>query len=391
MAFPEDLNDVVVFKIHPAIGMARLSKNEDYYIFGQDPGNYKSNGLIKRQAVQFRIFAYGENHVGLGELTPELIEDLGMTSNWSAKVGNRKIARLENTPLTGDNLVISAEASSDDDNEGQLTGSIDNFEEGSVIPMGQITADGVFIPPLSDVFRKKANEPVINFPARSKTVADNTSDGSISVSLKKNGTSLDVMPACVVVAPQDFSPDTEESYNLYNLLRDMLPLTNGNLGNIHNQTAHQLDEMATRSGTSDFAPGMELSLGRRGEVMDIEDLFYQQGIDDNADSREIRVRYRNSPNERGAVHGQLTSGLCSTWQGDFTACVGYWSEHLPRQAFLDENDSRGVMFFRKNYADSNGPTLESGDDFEQSVDKMGIARVRNGRKIETERDPGDNV
>ncbi|HIO93664.1 MAG TPA: hypothetical protein EYG68_12620 [Leucothrix mucor] len=391
MAFPEDLNDVIVFKIHPAIGMARLSKNEDYYIFGEDPGNYKSNGLIKRQAVQFRIFAYGENHVGLGELTPEMIEEHGITATWSAQVANRKIARLENTPLTGSDFVISAKASSDDENEGQLTGSIENFEEGDVIPMGQITADGIFIPPLSNVFRKKANEPVVNFPARSKSVADNTSDGSINVSLEKDGESIEVMPACIVVAPQDFSPDTEESYNLYNYLRDMLPQTNSNSGTVHNQTAKQIDEMAIRSGTADFAPGMELSLGRRGEVMDVNDLFYQQGIDENADSREIRVRYRDSAGESGAVHGQLTSGLCSTWQGDFTACVGYWSEHLPRQAFLDENDTRSVMFFRKNYADTMGPTLESGDDFEQSVDKMGIARVRRGRKVETERDPGDDV
>ena len=391
MAFPEDLNDVVVFKIHPAIGLARLSKNEDYYIFGQNPDLYKSNGLMKRQAVQFRIFAYGENQVGLGELTPQVIEDLGMTTSWSAKIANRKIARLEGTPLTGKDFVIAAEASSDDDNDGQLVGSLPDFEEGESIPMGQITADGVFIPPLSEVFRKRRGLPVVNFPARSTTVADNTSDGAISVSLEKDGESIDVMPACVVVAPQDFSPDTNESYNLSNYLRDLLPLTNGNLGNIHNQTAKQLDVMALQSGTADFAPGMELSLGRRGEVMDLNPLFYQQGIDSNADSREMRVRYRASATDRGAVHGQLTSGLCSTWQGDFTACVGYWSEHLPQTAFLDEDDGRGAMLFRKKYRDYAGPTLESGDDFEQSVDKMGVVRLRNGRKVETERDPGDDV
>jgi len=34
MAFPSDLSDVVVFKIHPAIGIARLSMNEDYFVFG---------------------------------------------------------------------------------------------------------------------------------------------------------------------------------------------------------------------------------------------------------------------------------------------------------------------------------------------------------------------
>jgi L-Lysine epsilon oxidase N-terminal len=86
MAFPDDLNDVVVFKIHPAIGIARLSMNDDYFVFGSDPGSYKSNNLMKRQAVQFRVFAYGDNHVGLGELTPAVMGALNITAVWSAKV-----------------------------------------------------------------------------------------------------------------------------------------------------------------------------------------------------------------------------------------------------------------------------------------------------------------
>src|SRR6202035_833514 len=92
MAFPSDLSDVVVFKVPPAIGVARLSANDDYFIFGSDPGSYKSNNLMKRQAVQFRVFAYGDNHVGLGELTPDLMDSLNITAVWSAKVANRKIA-----------------------------------------------------------------------------------------------------------------------------------------------------------------------------------------------------------------------------------------------------------------------------------------------------------
>jgi hypothetical protein len=36
MAFPNDLSDVLAFKIHPAIGIARLSMNDDYDVFGSD-------------------------------------------------------------------------------------------------------------------------------------------------------------------------------------------------------------------------------------------------------------------------------------------------------------------------------------------------------------------
>jgi hypothetical protein len=83
MAFPNDLSDVVVFKIHPAIGIARLARNDDYYVHGNDPGTYKSNALMKRQAVQFKIYAYGENHIGLGELTPTVMGNLKIKAVWS--------------------------------------------------------------------------------------------------------------------------------------------------------------------------------------------------------------------------------------------------------------------------------------------------------------------
>jgi len=92
MGFPNDLSDVAVLKIHPAIGIARVSKNDDYFTFGEIPDAYKSNGLLKRQAVKFRLFAYGENHVGLGEITPEIAANLGAELIWSAKVANRKVA-----------------------------------------------------------------------------------------------------------------------------------------------------------------------------------------------------------------------------------------------------------------------------------------------------------
>ena len=76
MAFPDDLSDVAAFKIHPAIGCARLANNDEYYEFfdyearrnaGEegDTRTYmtKRDGKhwIMRQAVRFRIFAYGSS------------------------------------------------------------------------------------------------------------------------------------------------------------------------------------------------------------------------------------------------------------------------------------------------------------------------------------------
>ncbi len=225
MAFPNDLSDVVVFKVHPAIGVARVAMNDDYYVFGRDPGNYKSNDLMKRQAVQFRVFAYGDNHVGLGELTANVMNNLNITAVWSAKVANRKIARLAGTPLGGTAFVISAEASSDDANAGRLVGSLPTFAEGAAIPLGQITSTGLFIPPKGGVFRRTAGEPVPPFPALSRTVADTTCDGSVSVYLVKDGQVLPTLPACIVVAPQDFSPDVNPTPNLVDFLKHELQIS----------------------------------------------------------------------------------------------------------------------------------------------------------------------
>jgi hypothetical protein len=200
------------------------------------------------------------------------------------------------------------------------------------------------------------------------------------------------------VAPGDYSPDVDpepirRQSLLIRLQADIVGATEDGPGTIHNQVARELDEAALRPCTGDFAPGFEVSFGGRGEVTDIHALFYRSGRDEFIDPREIRVRYRDAGEGPGAVLGQLTSGLCSPWQTDFTACVGYWISTLPESAFLDEDDLVEVNVYRKEYADTNRlpETLTDGDDFERHQDKVGIVRRRNGRPIETERGPGDNI
>jgi L-lysine epsilon oxidase C-terminal domain/L-Lysine epsilon oxidase N-terminal len=394
MAFPSDLSDVVVFKVHPAIGVARLSANDDYFIFGSDPGSYKSNNLMKRQAVQFRVFAYGDNHVGLGELSADVMDALNITAVWSAKVANRKIANQLQEPLAGAPSAVSAEASSDAKG-GRLTGSLPGFDEGAAIPMGQITADGVFIPPKTGVFRKTAGEDVPGFPG-SATVVDNTCDGMVTVNLVKDGKALDVLPACIVVCAHDFSPDVDPDVSLLGALKDALQISpNAAPGNLHNQAARNLDEAALTPGTGLFDPGIEMSLNTgTTEVHDIKGVFYQNSQDPRVDPREMRVRYKSAPTDQGAVPGQLTSGLCSPWQSDYTACVGFWTDHLPPDVFRDVSSSDTVRLFRKQRADTSplAATLRSGNDFLQ-VDQVGVARLRSGKLVETERtgDIGDGT
>jgi hypothetical protein len=398
MAFPTDLSNVIVFKIHPAIGIARLSRNDDYFVFGEDPGTYKSNGMMKRQAVQFRIYAYGENHVGLGELTPTLMNTLGLTAVWSARVGNRKIARRKGVPPSASDFVVSATASSNA-NGGRLVGRLPGYDEGGSIPLGEIRSDGVFVPPKADVFRKKAGEALPSFPG-SERFSDNSSDGEISARLTKGAQAFDVLPACIVVCGHDYSPDTDPDSSLVDYFKEQLQIpANAPPGNLHNQAARALDEAALRSATDEFDPGIEMSLEENTEVPSVKAICYASTQDSRVDPREARIRYKPALTDAGpgAVPGQLTSGLCSPWQSDYMACVGFWKEHLPAEIFLNQDDPTMVRLVREHYADHTlgsptGPgTLQTADDFADGMDEVGVVRLRAGKKVETERGPGDDI
>ena len=150
--------------------------------------------------------------------------------------------------------------------------------------------------------------------------------------------------------------------------------------------------MSLAPASADWAPGFEVSFGNRSSITDLKSIFHDSS-EPSIDPREMRVRRKAGPDQSGALPGQLTSGLCSPWQTDFTACVGYWSENLPRQAYLDEATNTRVNVYRRTYADTSptAPRLRSGDDFERHQDEIGVVRLRNAKEVETERDPGDDI
>ena len=75
------------------------------------------------------------------------------------------------------------------------------------------------------------------------------------------------------------------------------------------------------------------------------------------------------------------------------ACIGYWTEHLPPEVYLREDAATIVKEFRKQYADTSATaaTLTTGDDLDRHIDQVGVARLRSGKKVETERGPGDDI
>lgn len=372
-------------KIHPAIGFARLSSNPESYEFGPDPlPHYKSNDLIKRQSVRFRIFAYDGNNQGIEELTPEWLAANNLHAVWHARVANRKIARLR----SNDSYVISAIAQSDV-HGGQLRGKCGDFAEGQDIRLGEINTDGVFVPPLSTVHAHQAGASMEQGGFHNPNFTDNTCDGIISVQLIDQAThaplTIPSLDAWIVVAPQDFAPewDDVDDANLLTYLTERLALPGNVPANPVNRQARQIDRSVLESGTAIFSPGIELFLPGLPD-----DTFYSGGA--LGDPDEVRVRPGSSVGGPGTVPGELTAGLCSPWQFDFLACTcSFWPNSRPDVAFRENANQTEFQWLRReaDEAGGNPPSgvLSTRQDIVRHVDKLGIIRKQDDARLEKER------
>ncbi|MGB1255088.1 MAG: LodA/GoxA family CTQ-dependent oxidase [Thiolinea sp.] len=80
-------------RIHPAIGITRLGNHPEAYFIGPEiPGvvnkpvnGYKMAGMVKRQGVRFRLYAYDKNDELLGEITEQ-----DASISWSVELANKK-------------------------------------------------------------------------------------------------------------------------------------------------------------------------------------------------------------------------------------------------------------------------------------------------------------
>lgn len=379
--------DIALIKVHPAIGFARLSTNDDTFVAGEPQDRYKSDNRIKRQAVQFRLFAYDAHGRGIEELTPTRLAELGLTVTWTATIGNLKIAsRTTREPR----YAVSASARSDQDG-GQLVGACGDFAEGQQIPLGQILPDGLFIPPLAGVFRDDASRPIPDYTGMYVDWAiDNTGDGPVTAELRDSSGALvrpDVLGAWVVIAPPDFAPDFDDptdapgNQTLLQSLVALLNLPNAAPVTPINATARALDRSVLQRGTGNFLPGIEVSAPHRT-------MFADAAV--TADADELRIRRKTEQSGLGAEPGELTVGLCSPWQFDFIACgCSYWPNHRPDVAFKEVPGGPRVDWERRRAGDTEYPspdTIHTTPEYIEHVYELGIHRKVAGQRVETERD-----
>jgi hypothetical protein len=400
MAFPNDVEDVAVFKIHPAIGCARLANNDDYYEFFEYHEKRKAGQAqtlkymtvrdgkhwIMRQAVRFRIFAYGSDGSELGELTDEIMGQLYLRATWTASVANRKL----NVWSQGATPVVAAQASAAPGETKRLEG--DNPWRPGKVWLGEIAGNGLFIPPKGGAYRKAEDKVMPPFGGgnqrRDNGVLDTTSDGSISVSLDGAG-DIPIIPACVIVAPQDHSPDVNPEHIDDFRNQDFVRETRRLLGIDENATlagaGYDMDIAMMKTMNAEYSPGMEICLNGDVALPDPANAFFPRGQDHIAAS-EIRPSYTSGR----AQHGQLTAGLCSTWQTDLNACLNYWTSTYPNELEFSSGPETRVLA-RKEFT-SAGPRISDPEWLNAYIDMMEIGRDGDPIKPHgTERDGNDNA
>ncbi len=110
----------VIYKIHPAIGIARVGNASDFFIGPEIPGKgakgadggqstavppYKSGGKIKRQAARFRIWKYQWNEKKCQYLPHSEVKlgDPGIkTIRWTVQLANRKASFFQFNGTNGE-------------------------------------------------------------------------------------------------------------------------------------------------------------------------------------------------------------------------------------------------------------------------------------------------
>lgn len=243
------------YKIHPAIGVARVGNHRtDFFVGPERPGasgleiaaddseaavtRYKANGLIKRQAARFRVYEYETDGSGHLHLIGEVKPDHGKIE-WRVNLVNRKAA-LDHSPAAGhpaaprnttvadrDSLIIQ------DTREHKITGP----KQSGVELQGKFLEQPVFLGELrTDAAGRLlvlggrgeskgvpetpgAPIPPLDEFANNDRWCDDVSDGPVTATLTFPGQAPIVVhhPAWVVVAPPDFAPGISGIVTLYDV------------------------------------------------------------------------------------------------------------------------------------------------------------------------------
>lgn len=253
------------YKIHPAIGIARVGTSTDgYFLAPEDPAGepfelntqgetqfrgYKdASHLMRRQGVRFRVFEYQRNEAtGVSTLVGEVTPDHA-TINWSVRLGNRKASAPLMASRTGpqQERVIAPTNQNRNatiTNRDQLvaTGSATNISgvnqaltriEGTVMTkslfLGEAGTDSrgrlIILGGTGDADSWLTPPPAIGDYLNNNGWYDGTSDGPIDATLVFPDRTERIVDegAWVIAGPPDFAPQIVPVVTLYDVMVDTL-------------------------------------------------------------------------------------------------------------------------------------------------------------------------
>lgn len=234
------MNNITSFKIHPAIGIARLGNSPDKYFIGPElpgsnnppVGGYKDKQMrIKRQAARFRIFGYDEAGNVVKEITAAnadikwTVHLANKKASWKKFDGLNPNASLRNAAEKNRNKLII------DPGERMLNkiNTVAVFDTGmfydKMVPLGEMRIDArgrLLVLGGFGHSGSRKNEALTTY-ANNNGWHDDVSDGPVTASLKFKGSSkiINTLPAWVICPPPDFAPSLANVVSLYDTLRQV--------------------------------------------------------------------------------------------------------------------------------------------------------------------------
>ena len=220
-----------VFKIHPAIGIARVGNSPDDFFIGPErigeepnpPGGFKDDQCrVKRQAARFRIFAHHDDG------TFNEIDDAEAEITWTVHLVNKKAANpgRNNSESAGDLTIDPGDRTLTGPNQRQVfdTGEI-KFSGAPVtkVPLGEIRSDTDNHLIVLGGFGKSASPLGTGITAfwGNEDWYDDVSDGPVTATIKLRADSSTpaVVGAWIIVAPPKFAPHQQSVITLYDRVR----------------------------------------------------------------------------------------------------------------------------------------------------------------------------
>ena len=223
-----------IYKIHPAIGIARVGNSPDEFFIGPElpgdqpnpSGGFKDNQCrVKRQAARFRIFAH---HDGGG------VTEVDATTadiTWTVRLANKKAANPArgNSGSASDLTIDPGPRTVNGPNQRQLfdTGSI-KFSGSSAknVPLGEVRTDDknrLLVLGGSGNSGSPTGNGIGDF-WKNTGWYDDVSDGPVTATIKlhSDGSTPPVAGSWVIVAPPKFAPHQDSVITLYDRVLDAM-------------------------------------------------------------------------------------------------------------------------------------------------------------------------